>query len=1027
MTSPSLGSRTHSSGAPQPEMPLGDPPLLERWLERWNARTRERWGLTVSQLARVFWLVVAGLAISVGFAVYIWEANHRARQAELTNRVEEHVKLLRSSTARSLEALHAIAAFMESSQPPPSRAAFHAFVQGPLERLPEVHAFEWIPVVTGSERAEFEARARADGYAGYQFTELTPEGGTRPAPARGRYYPVYYISPESRNLPALGLDLGSHPKRWRALTVAAKTGLPSATSSIRLAQETEAGEAGFLVFVRVMDRTRSEPVLLGFALGVFRVRDIVEPALASAAKSGMDVVLTDRAEPERVLYRTGSGDGAGAPQWQELDVFGRTWQLAFTPNRAFATRSPWNVFAYPLAGLLLTLVIAGSSVRSMQRTLEIERRVEERTEELSREIESRRQTEAALRVTETKYRSIFENAIVGIFQTTPEGSYLDANPALAAIYGYGSREEFMATVRDVGRQLYADGSDRRRFIEAIERDGAVREFISQVMRKDGSLIWISETAVSVKDPDGNLMYYQGSVQDVTERVLGEQIQRRNFEWLEDRVRERTRALGEANQKLRAEVTIRKQAQEEAANAREAQAAFLASMSHEIRTPLNVILGYSQVLQQQAAGDAPEREALQAILQSGQHLLTLVGDVVELSKIEAGRVDLTLGDFNLGALISSLSFMFRARCEKKGLKLTIEGLGASPWWVRSDEGKLRQVLINLLGNAVKFTNAGEVRLRVVPEEDSCVRFEVIDSGIGIPPEEHSAIFERFTQTTSGKRADGAGLGLAIARRLVEVMGGELALRSSPGWGSNFHFTLRFEAPLAVRASETKAHGPRVRISTATPCRALVVDDLEVNRNMMKQLLTTLGCSVEVADSGSAALAMVGELPFDIVFLDVLMPGMDGIQTAQHLRQVYENRLKLVASSASVLGQQREACLTAGFDEFIPKPFRIEQITDCLASLLKVRFVTDGPEIVLKNAALVPEGLSVPPELVRQLREAAELYQVTLLRALLGKLEARGPREHALAERLRERVALYDMNGILSALDALTPPAPAEVHP
>lgn len=158
MTSPSLGSRTHSSGAPQPEMPLGDPPLLERWLERWNARTRERWGLTVSQLARVFWLVVAGLAISVGFAVYIWEANHRARQAELTNRVEEHVKLLRSSTARSLEALHAIAAFMESSQPPPSRAAFHAFVQGPLERLPEVHAFEWIPVVTGSERAEFEDR-----------------------------------------------------------------------------------------------------------------------------------------------------------------------------------------------------------------------------------------------------------------------------------------------------------------------------------------------------------------------------------------------------------------------------------------------------------------------------------------------------------------------------------------------------------------------------------------------------------------------------------------------------------------------------------------------------------------------------------------------------------------------------------------------------------------------------------------------------------------------------------------------------
>lgn len=1023
MTPPPLGSRTDSPGAPQQRVPAGNPPLLERWLSRWNAHTRQRWGLTVSQLARVFWLVMAGLAISIGSAVYIWEANHRARQAELTNRVEEHVKLLRSSTARSLEALHAIAAFMESSQPPPSRAAFHAFVEGPLERLPEVHAFEWIPLVTSGERADFEARARADGYTGYQFTELALEGGTRPAAERRRYYPVYYMAPESRNLPALGLDLGSHPKRLRALTTAAETGLPSATSSIRLAQETEAGEAGFLVFVRVMDRARSEPTLLGFALGAFRVRDIVEPALASAVKNGMDVLLTDRAEPERVLYRAGSGTTAEEPQRQELDVFGRTWQLAFTPNHAFVTSSPWNEFAYPLAGLLLTLVIAGSSVRSMQRTLEIERRVDERTEELSREVEIRRQTESALRVTETKYRSIFENAIVGIFQTTPQGSYLDANPALAAIYGYASRQEFMATVRDVGQQLYVNGSDRRRFTEAIERDGAVREFISRVVRKDGSLIWISETAVSVKDPDGNLMYYEGSVQDVTERILGEQIQRRNFEWLEDRVRERTHELGEANQQLQAEVTIRKQAQEEAAAARQAQAVFLASMSHEIRTPLNVILGYSQVLQQQVAGDAPEREALQAILQSGQHLLTLVGDVVDLSKIEAGRVDLTLGDFNLGALISSLSFMFRARCEMKGLKLTIEGLGASPWWVRSDEVKLRQVLINLLGNAVKFTNAGEVRLRVVPEEEGRVRFEVIDSGIGIPSEEHVTVFERFTQTASGKRADGAGLGLAIARRLVEVMGGELSLRSSPGWGSNFHFSLRFQAPLAVRASETKAHAPRVRISPETPCRALVVDDLEVNRNVMKQLLTTLGCSVEVADSGPTALAVASQQAVDIVFLDVLMLGMDGIQTAQQLRQTHESQLKLVASSASVLGHQREACLKAGFDEFIPKPFRLEQITDCLANLLKVRFVTDGPEI----PARVPEGLSVPPELVRQLREAAELYQVTLLRAALGKLEARGPREHAFAERLRERAALYDMNGVLSALAALTPPAPVEVHP
>jgi signal transduction histidine kinase/DNA-binding response OmpR family regulator len=505
------------------------------------------------------------------------------------------------------------------------------------------------------------------------------------------------------------------------------------------------------------------------------------------------------------------------------------------------------------------------------------------------------------------------------------------------------------------------------------------------------------------------------VQDVTERVLWEQSERQSREWLERRVGERTRELDEANRQLQAEVTIRKRAQEEAAQARNAQASFLASMSHEIRTPLNVILGYSQVLQQQLMPGAREHEALRGILESGRHLLSLVGEVVDLSKIEAGRVDLTLGDFNLGSLISSLSFMFRNKCEKKGLELRIEGLGARPWWVRGDEGKLRQVLINLLGNAVKFTEQGEVRLRVVPEEQGGVRFEVIDTGIGIPDEAHASIFDRFSQTPSGQRAEGAGLGLAISRRLVEVMGGTLEVRSSPGWGSNFYFSLRFEAPLAVRPSETRAYSPRIRIASETPCRALVVDDLEANRNVMKQLLEALGCSVAIADSGRAALAQAERGGIDIVFLDVLMPGLDGIETAQALRRTRQLAPKLVASSASVLGTQREAYLAAGFDDFVPKPFRTEQITDCLANLLKVRFVTDDFESPLP-AALA--GLAVPEDVIHELRDAAELYQVTLLRAALSKLEVRGNREQALAERLKERAAIYDMPGILRLLEQVT---------
>lgn len=1009
MTHPSLEQPSATGGA------VRHGPVLQRLLRRWDAFTQARWGLAAPQVARVLVLLAAGLAVSLGSAAYLFEARSRALQAELFARAEEHVKLLRASTLRSLEALHAIAAFMESGgSEPPSREAFQDFVRGSLQRLPEVRAFEWIPVVPAERRAELEQRTQREGYPEFVFTELDAQGHTRPASQRDRYFPVYYVTPESTNLPALGLDLGAHPARLAALRDAEQSDAAAATSSIRLAQETEEGQVGFLVFVRVMDRSQEPATLRGFALAVFRVLDVAQPALAGAVRDGLDVRIRDRSDPEHVLFSAGDrAPRTGPTHTAQLDVFGRTWDLSFLANASFGSNaSAYNVYAYPVAGLFLTLLIAGNTARSMRRTLEIESRVEERTAELSHEVRIRRDTEAALRVTEAKYRSIFENAIVGIFQTTPEGSYLDANPALARIYGYDSREDFMTTVRDVSTQLYARGQDRARFIERIQREGSVHEFVSQVVRKDGTLIWISETAVSVRDPDGNLLYYEGSVQDVTERVLAEQSERRSRETLEERVRERTRELAEANRQLQAEVTIRKKAQEDAAQARQAQASFLASMSHEIRTPLNVILGYSQVLQQQLSPQAPEREALEAMLQSGQHLLTLVGDVVDLSKIEAGRVELSLGDFNLGSLISSVSFMFRKKCEDKGLKLKVEGLGASAWWVRGDEVKLRQVLINLLGNAVKFTERGEVRLRVVPEENARVRFEVIDTGIGIPAHAHDMIFERFARRPAGTPVEGAGLGLAISGRLVEVMGGVLEVRSSPGWGSNFHFSLRFEAPLAVRPSETNAFSPRIRISPETPCRVLIVDDLEANRKVLAQLLTTLGCHVEVAESGSAALSVAASTPIDIVLLDVLMPGMDGIQTARELRRAHGDGLKLAASSASVLGTQGEAYLAAGFDDFIPKPFRTEQLTDCLASLLKVRFVTDDSEAPLPP---VPGGLDIPEALLVELREAAELYQVTLLRGALMRLEQRGPREQAFAERLKGRATVYDMPGILQLLE------------
>jgi PAS domain S-box-containing protein len=645
----------------------------------------------------------------------------------------------------------------------------------------------------------------------------------------------------------------------------------------------------------------------------------------------------------------------------------------------------------------------------------IERRVDERTQALSHEIAVRRTTEVALRVAEAKYRTLFENALLGIFQSTHDGQYLDANPALANIYGYDSPAELIASVRDIGQQLYVDPSQRERFTAQLREFGHVSDFVAEVRRKGGSTIWISETALAVRSANGALLYYEGSVQDVTARVLAEESQKRSFEWLEDRVHARTKELAEANQRLSDEVAIRKRAQEDAAQARDAQTQFLANLSHEIRTPLNAIIGYSQILQRYDIHAALHREALLAIVQGGHHLLSLVDEVIDLSKIESGHLQLQAADFDLGALISGLSYLFRNKSDRKGLGLRVEGLGASPHWVRGDEGKLRQVLINLLGNALKFTEQGELRLRVVPLGEETFRFEVIDTGIGIAEEDQAQVFGEFYQAETSRAAEGAGLGLAISRRLVALLGGTLELRSTPGWGSDFHFTLAFARPLAVVASQANARHPRIRLAEGTQCRVMVVDDLEQNRNVLCHMLTAIGCEVASASSGSDALAQLPEFAPELVFLDVLMPGKGGIETAREMRQMAAGEaLKLVAFSASAFETQRAQYLESGFDAFMPKPFRIERINECLAELLGVTFVAEEVAVLVAD----PSSIELPPELLDQLRDAAESYQVTKLRQLFEQLERGGSAQAALAERLRASAARYDMSSLLEQLGQVT---------
>jgi CheY-like chemotaxis protein len=435
------------------------------------------------------------------------------------------------------------------------------------------------------------------------------------------------------------------------------------------------------------------------------------------------------------------------------------------------------------------------------------------------------------------------------------------------------------------------------------------------------------------------------------------------------------------------------------------------MSHEIRTPMNAILGYSQILLRDDDLAPFHRDAVRTISKSSNHLLHLINEILDLSRIDAGKMEVYPTDFDLGKLVDYIVGMFSPSCEEKGLQLEVE-LEQSGLTVNGDEGKLRQVLVNLVGNAVKFTERGQVVLRVRRAGQEW-RFEVGDTGPGIAADGQKLAFEPFYRGECSK--GGSGLGLTIARRLVELIGGVLSLSSSPGAGAQFFFTIplpQTERPVADMMPEIDRLGPECHV------HALVVDDVEENRHILFHMLSSLGCQVEVADDGLKAIALAEEKSVDIIFLDVRMPGMDGLETARRILARVETpekrRPRIVAVSAAALEHEREAYLQCGCDDFIAKPFQLERICVSMEELLGVRF--------LRRQSITKPGLDLrhlllPGPIVSKMVLAAELHSATALNACLKEVEILGTEETRLAEHLREFLASYDMESIQRILAQL----------
>ncbi|MDP3841667.1 MAG: ATP-binding protein [Oxalobacteraceae bacterium] len=459
-------------------------------------------------------------------------------------------------------------------------------------------------------------------------------------------------------------------------------------------------------------------------------------------------------------------------------------------------------------------------------------------------------------------------------------------------------------------------------------------------------------------------------------------------------------------------------------ANQAKSTFLANMSHELRTPLNGILGYAQILLRDNTLSERQVAGLRVIQQSGEQLLTLINDVLDFAKIEAGKQELSLTDIPLAKFLRVITEIIGVKAEQKGLVFSCDTAPDLPGGIRADEKRLRQALLNLLANAVKFTDRGQVSLRVRFSPLSRLRFEVQDTGIGISANQLESIFQPFEQGGEAqRRLGGSGLGLAISQRFVRLMGGEIQVESRLGQGSTFWFELELpvvEAELAtapVAGVVSGYQGPRKKV--------LVVDDVAENRAVMIDMLGQIGFQMAAAKNGREGLEQAQALRPDLILMDVIMPEMGGLEAARRLRQLpAQKQVPIIAVSASASGGDKESSLAAGMNAFLPKPIDFDLLLTQIASLLQLDWTYAAPPAGAAPEQQAPGPLLAPPAqemaILHRLAREGNMRDIVQRAAHLSELDER---YRPFADQLRLLAKGYQSKAILSLVEQHLERSPA----
>jgi PAS domain S-box-containing protein len=828
-----------------------------------------------------------------------------------------------------------------------TRREFHIFVAPMLHGHPSISALEWVPRVSNAERKTFEQAAALGGLADFQIIKEEPQGIMVPVRPAKAYYPIFYIEPFRENAAALGLDLGSIPACREAMDRACGTGRLAATGRVPL-YGSFTGQFGVRFFQPVyrpetpldtVEQRRAN--LWGFIVGVFRIPGVVEESVAILSPGSVNLVFQDETNPRNVehLYthrsRTAAADEPGAQfadarpihglfMTEQLDVGGRTWRVDCTPTLEFiSTHRNSTALLGLLFGLLMTsltasyLVFAAAYQRNNERlTGQLSRTVEA----LQKEVQERANSEKKILSNEQYLRVIFNaskreaaklsamisNMQEGIVFADSENVIVEVNDYFCRLMGKRQEEILGKRIED-----FHTGDILAHIIRVIgqfRQDTGFTPLVQQ--RKLGDLEVVMRTQPIYRDGvyDGVLL----NVIDVTELV---------------------------------------QTRKQAEVATEAKSQFLAMMSHEIRTPMTAILGYTDLLRDPGLSPNTRSDYLTVVRRNAEQLLQLINDILDLSKIEAGKMQMNFQPCHLVSLVADVASLMRPRAEQHGTRLEVRYTGAVPETITTDGDRLRQALINLVGNAAKFTENGSIQIIVsfLPQwhgGQSAMALDVVDTGIGILPEVLPQLFRPFVQAnrSTSRKYGGTGLGLTISRQIINMLGGELGVRSAAGKGSTFSIIIptgnltgiRFlESPTEAIGGHREDGGGPVSSSALAGVRILLAEDSIDNQELLSTFLTNAGAEVEVVENGKLAVEKAPQKAFHVVLMDMNMPEMDGYEATRMLRHNGYAR-PILALTANAMSGDDERCLAAGCNMHLAKPVERAKLIQTIADYAGVNF-------------------------------------------------------------------------------------------